>query len=238
VSAAHVMRHATEGAVPVAATGTAPASAPPGRGRADLVPAIAGSPPVSPFRDFCRRVMSWARRSVGHNKTRPPPFMGWRGPCATCRTSLASCPACPATTAAPPGPVTRAIYRFPGSSRVPGVSPEWCPFPAVKAFLRPTPAGAQGVEGHLLRVFSLSTEPRQLSATKCGYPPYCSHVSHRTRIVCCSATKRPRGGRLDGRRHARRGRVAGWAGVRLGTIRQGPLHLWDGGGLARRAAPA
>jgi hypothetical protein len=164
--------------------------------------------------------------------------MGWRGPCATCRTSLASCPARPAKPTAPPGPVTRAIHRFPGSSHVPGVSPEWRPFPAVKAFLRLTPAAAQGVGSYLLRVFSLSTERRQLSATKDGYPPYCSHVAHRTRIVGCSATKRPRSRRLAGRRPRDAGVSEVGRGARLGTIRQGPLHLWDGGGLARRAAPA
>jgi len=37
----------------------------------------------------------------------------------------------------PPGPGTRARGRSPGSSRVPGVAPGWCPFPAVKAFLLP-----------------------------------------------------------------------------------------------------
>ena len=131
-----------------------------------------------------------SRRDIrlGHNRTRPPPFMGWRGPCATCRTSLASCPARPAKPTAPPGPVTRAIYQFPGASHVPGVSPEWCPFPAVKAFLRPSPAAAQGVESYLLRVFSLSTERRRLSAIECGYPPHHSQAIHRSRRVY-----RPRG---------------------------------------------
>jgi hypothetical protein len=141
-----------------------------------------------PSATFRRRVMSWRDVRLGHNRTRPPPFMGWRGPCATCRTSLASCPARPAKPTAPPGPVTRAIYRFPGSSHVPGVSPEWCPFPAVKAFLRPSPAAAQGVESYLLRVFSLSTERRQLSAIECGYPPHHSQAIHRSRLVY-----RPRG---------------------------------------------
>ncbi len=145
--------------------------------------------------------------------------MGWRGPCATCRTSLASCPARPAKPTAPPGPVTRAIYRFPGSSHVPGVSPEWCPFPAVKAFLRPSPAAAQGVESYFLRVFSLSTERRRLSATKGGYPPYCSHVAHRTRIVGFSATKRPRGGgrgwaQAAGHNKTRPPPLMGWRGPR------------------------
>ena len=37
----------------------------------------------------------------------------------------------------PPGPGTRARGRSPGSSRVPGVAPGWCPFPTVKAFLLP-----------------------------------------------------------------------------------------------------
>ena len=52
-----------------------------------------------------------------HNKARPPPFMGWRGPRAVCRTSLASCPACPAKS--PPArashprdlPVSRLLPR-------------------------------------------------------------------------------------------------------------------------------
>ena len=48
----------------------------------------------------------------------------------------------------PPGPVTRVIYRFPGSSHVPGVSPGRCPCPTVKAFLRLTPVAAQGVKGN------------------------------------------------------------------------------------------
>ena len=80
----------------------------------------AGQPAVG---DFCRRVASWAAARIGHNKTRPPPFMGWRGPCAACRIGLASCPACPAATTAPSGPGTRTRLRFPGASHVSGVSP-------------------------------------------------------------------------------------------------------------------
>jgi hypothetical protein len=37
----------------------------------------------------------------GHNRTRPPPLRGWRGPCSACRTRLTSYPACPAWLAAP-----------------------------------------------------------------------------------------------------------------------------------------
>jgi hypothetical protein len=77
----------------------------------------------SAFGDFCRRVVSWAAAWFGHNRTRPPPFMGWRGPCAACRIGLASCPACPAATSAPSGPGTRTRLRFPRASRVSGVSP-------------------------------------------------------------------------------------------------------------------
>jgi len=80
----------------------------------------------------CRELGEDAR--LGHNRTRPPPFMGWRGPCATCRTRLASCPAHPAATAAPPGPDTRAIHRFPGSSHVPGLPPSGARFRRWKHF--------------------------------------------------------------------------------------------------------
>jgi hypothetical protein len=149
--------------------------------------------------------------------------MGWRGLARPCRTSPAGCPACPAATAAPSGPGTRAILRFPGLPHVPGVSPEWRPFPAVRAFLPLRPAAAQEAAGHLLRLFSLSTARRQLSAIKCCYPPHCSQAIHRTR----SARGAKRGQSAFGG-FCRR--VASWAGARFGhnKTRPPPFMGWRG----------
>jgi hypothetical protein len=137
----------------------------------------------SAFGDFCRRVVSWAGARFGHNKTRPPPFMGWRGPCAVCRTIVTSCPARPAKSPPRQGQTPARFTSFPAPPASPGFPPEQCPFPAVKAFLRLPPAAAQGVPGHLLRLFSLSTARRQLSAIECGYPPLNSQAVHRSGAV-------------------------------------------------------
>ena len=58
---------------------------------------------------------------LGHNGTRPPPFMGWRGPCAACRTSLASCPARPAKSPPRQGQTPARFTSFPA----PPTSPEF-----------------------------------------------------------------------------------------------------------------
>ena len=132
----------------------------PGRARARRVPVIAVLPSMFVTATFCRRVVSWRGVLFGHNRTRPPPYMGWRGPCSACLTRLASFPAHPAPAAdrqgrvpargasfpapptspelppgdtrfrRPPGPNTRARCQFPSSSHVPEVTPGWCPFPA------------------------------------------------------------------------------------------------------------
>src|SRR5215469_4785882 len=98
-------------------------------------------------------------------------------------------PSPPGEESAPPGPGTRLIHRFPGSSHVPGVSSGWCPFPTVKAFLRLTPAAAQGVEANNCELFSFSTAKRRLSAIECSYTLLCSQVVHTL------STDRPRTGR-------------------------------------------
>ena len=74
----------------------------------------------SAFGDSCRRVASWPGARFGHNKTRPPPFMGWRGPCAACRTSLASCPARPAKSPPHQGQTPARFTSFPGPPPSPG----------------------------------------------------------------------------------------------------------------------
>jgi hypothetical protein len=82
---------------------------------------------------------------VRQNATRPPPCMRWRGPCfglAVLRQPVAR----PPQRRAPPAgsrhpcdtPVSRSILT---SAEV---APSWCPFPTVKAFLRPLRVVAQG----------------------------------------------------------------------------------------------
>ena len=123
-------------------------------------PVSAQLPSVLVTATFCRRVVSWRGVLFGHNRTRPPPYMGWRGPWSAYLIRLASFPARPAPAAdrrgqvparsagfpalptspelppggtrfrRPPGPNTRTKCRFPSSSHVPGVAPGWCPFPA------------------------------------------------------------------------------------------------------------
>jgi len=60
-------------------------------------PVIAELPSMFVTATFCRRVVSWRGVLFGHNRTRPPPYMGWRGPCSAYLTRLASFPACPAS---------------------------------------------------------------------------------------------------------------------------------------------
>ena len=87
----------------------APARAPRGRYLAERgpggFPVIAVLPSMFVTATFCRRVVSWRGVLFGHNRTRPPPYMGWRGPCSACLTRLASFPAHPA-----PRPTVRAEY--------------------------------------------------------------------------------------------------------------------------------
>ena len=70
-----------------------------------------------------------------------PSMYEMEGPCAASpRPAGQLAWSSPRATRRPPGPGTRARGRSPGSSRVPGVAPGWCPFPAVKALLLPPQA--------------------------------------------------------------------------------------------------
>ena len=88
------------------------------------IPAVAGVPAL-------------ARRSCRAESGTAPPCMRWRGRARPRRAGRPVAWSSPRAARRPPGPGTRARGRSPGSSRVPGVAPGWCPFPAVKALLLP-----------------------------------------------------------------------------------------------------
>jgi hypothetical protein len=81
-----------------------------------------------------------ARRSRRAESGTAPPCMRWRGRARPRRADWPVAWSSPRAARRPPGPGTRARGRSPGSSRVPGVAPGWCPFPAVKALLLPPQA--------------------------------------------------------------------------------------------------
>jgi hypothetical protein len=96
--------------------------------------------------------------SVGHNRTRPPPCMRWRGPCSTCRSRLAGLPGSAGSggpTAGASHPLLVPVSRF---------LPRPRSFPWGGARFRresiSTPQSSRGasVRGEQLRFFSLSTE--------------------------------------------------------------------------------
>ena len=92
-------------------------------------------------------------------------------------------PGLPSATRRPPVPGTRCKFRFPGLSIAPGETPGWCPFPAVKVFLRPLPASRKSPPEFILSFFHvhiLSTESRRLSACHSGYPPPYAQLLHRS----------------------------------------------------------
>ena len=119
---------------------------------------------------------------VGQNETRPPPRMRWRGPCSgraapgrpVARLTLHCGP--PAGASHPPKtPVSRLLPR-------PGVSSEWCPFPAVKYFLRLLRAPRKRSGPFIFVLFlihTMSTECTRLSARTWGYPPAYAQLVHR-----------------------------------------------------------
>ncbi len=93
------------------------------------------------------------------------------------------CPDSPAPRAAPPVPGTCGKYRFPGLSRALGETPRWCPFPAVKVFLRPSPASRKSPPEFISGFFpvhTFSTKFRALSAHRSGYPPPYAQLLHRS----------------------------------------------------------
>ena len=132
-----------------------------------------------------RRVGSWARARIGHNKTRPPPFMGWRGPCSACCTGLASYLTRPAPRADRQGQTPVIATGFPVTPTSPGIPPGWCPFPTVKVFLLPPPDAAQAFGGQYLRVFHY---PQNSS----GYPRSIAVIHHRVHSLSTGQGGRPR----------------------------------------------
>ena len=63
-------------------------------------------------------------------------------------------PGLPGATRRPPVPDTRCKFRFPGLTSPRGKPPGWCPFPAVKVFLRPFARVAQEPAAIHFRFFS------------------------------------------------------------------------------------
>ena len=163
-----VLHGSVAGAAAPALTASGPAR-PPGdlaRARPDPQIIAAGIPAVA-------GVPALARRSCRAESGKAPPCMRWRGRARPRRARPASCLVFAGAARRPPGPGTRARDRSPGSSRVPGVAPGWCPFPAVKAFLLPPRAPRKALRP-AISCFPLSTkestESRQLSAFHGGYP--------------------------------------------------------------------
>jgi hypothetical protein len=96
---------------------------------------------------------------------------------------FARLPGLPGATRRPPVPDTRCKFRFPGLSIAPGKPPGWCPFPAVKVFLRPSRASRKSPRQFILSFFlvhTLSTESRRLSARRSSYPPPYAQLLHRS----------------------------------------------------------
>jgi len=84
---------------------------------------------------------------VGHNRTRPPPCMRWRGPCSTCRSRLAGLPGSagsggPTAGASHPRPVP--VSRFLPRPRS---FPREVPVSDVDVFLLLSPRAAQASGG-------------------------------------------------------------------------------------------
>ena len=114
-----------------------------------------------------------ARRSGRAESGTAPPCMRWRGRARPRRPGWPVAWSSPSAARRPPGPGTRARGRSPGSSRVPGVAPGWCPFPAVKALLLPPQAPRKtlqqaiscfsAIHGRLHREQAVIRIPRRLS---------------------------------------------------------------------------
>ena len=83
----------------------------------------------------CETVPGAGAAAFGHDKTRPPPYMGWRGPCSACRTGPASYLARPALRADRRGRTPAPVTGFPVPPTFPEFPPGWRPFPTVFVFL-------------------------------------------------------------------------------------------------------
>ena len=92
-------------------------------------------------------------------------------------------PGLPGATRRPPVPDTRCKFRFPCLCIAPGEPPGWCPFPAVRTFLRPQPVSRKSRRNSFY-VFFLSTSCPQNFASyphvASGYPPPYAQLLHRS----------------------------------------------------------
>ena len=89
---------------------------------------------------------------------------------------LLRCHAPPDGAKHPPEPPVSRLFPCPE------VALGWCPFPSVKAFLLPLWGATQesaGIHFCFFSVHTLSTECRQLSARRNGYPPAFTQFIHR-----------------------------------------------------------
>ena len=96
---------------------------------------------------------------AGHNRTRPPPCMRWRGPCSTCRSRLATAPSSTGSdgpTAGASHPLPVPVSRFP-SAFPRGFPLGWCPFPTWVYFYSCVPARRKR-PGEATEISFLSTE--------------------------------------------------------------------------------
>ena len=135
-----------------------------------------------------------ARRSGRAESGTAPPCMRWRGRARPRRPGWPVAWSSPSAARRPPGPGTRARGRSPGSSRVPGVAPGWCPFPAVKALLLPPQAPRKtlqqaiscfsAIHGRLHREQAVIRIPRRLSTAVIhgGYPRPFHNLSTGSRV--------------------------------------------------------
>jgi hypothetical protein len=115
-------------------------SPPARRGRPGTSPVLGRTPDHRGRRSRGCRGPTLAGRSCRAESGTAPPCMRWRGRARPRRAGWPVAWSSPRTARRPPGPGTHARGRSPGSSRVPGVAPGWCLFPAVKALLLPPQA--------------------------------------------------------------------------------------------------
>ena len=173
----------------------APSSSSPSSTKPTTDPASAHRPASLVWSPFVGVSLAGGNVTVGHNGTRPPPCMRWRGPCSTCRSRL--------------GRLTwqhrlrRADRRgqppasgsgFPAPSAFPGVSPWAVPVSDVDVFLLLGPQAAQGAERGNLELF-------RYPQNSGGYP-LISGVIHRF-VHSISTGHRRYGAAVGGQREAR-----------------------------------
>ena len=162
----------------------------PGAAAREPRPCSAGPPDHRGRHSRGCRVPALARRSCRAESGTAPPCMRWRGRARPRRAGWPVAWSSPRAARCPPGPGTRARGRSPGSSRVPGVAPGWCPFPAVKALLlppraprtalRPAISCFSAIHGRLHRKQAVIRISQRLSTGLRTAFPQATSVSRRT----------------------------------------------------------